>query len=69
MALACIERLSQPTPLGYSRRAEGRLMFETWIDAARFVLAGATGGLIYWAAREHGAAFVELWRRVGQRRN
>jgi hypothetical protein len=44
-------------------------MLESWIDAARLVMAGASGGLIYWAAREHGAVFADLWRRWGRGRN
>jgi hypothetical protein len=42
-------------------------MFETWAEVALFGAAGATGGLIYWAARTHGAIFVDLWRRLAGR--
>jgi hypothetical protein len=43
-------------------------MFETWIDVVRFTVAGATGGLIYWAAREHGQIFADLWAFITTRR-
>ncbi len=42
-------------------------MFETWSDILRFGVAGAAGGLIYWAAREHGAVFAQLWSYLVRR--
>jgi hypothetical protein len=40
---------------------------ETLIEAARLAACGATGGLIYWAAREHGQIFKLAWKRIARR--
>lgn len=39
-------------------------MFETIVDVIRLAAAGAVGGLIYWAARPHGAILVDLWNAL-----
>jgi hypothetical protein len=49
----------------HSQRRE--LMFESAVDVVRYCAAGAAGGLIYWAVREHGAIFGQLWMRITQR--
>ena len=42
-------------------------MAETWMEALRLAAAGATGGLIYWAARDHGQIFAYVRKRVIKR--
>lgn len=42
-------------------------MIESWLDVFRLAAAGSAGGLVYWAAREHGAVFALLWRRLRRR--
>jgi hypothetical protein len=42
-------------------------MFESSLDLIRFAAAGAAGGLIYWAARNHGEAFSAMWRKLSRR--
>lgn len=42
-------------------------MFESAWDVVRYLAAGAAGGLIYWAARQHGGLFSQLWLRLTQR--
>ena len=37
-------------------------MFESSLDLIRFAAAGAAGGLIFWAARNHGDVFGAMWR-------
>jgi len=39
-------------------------MYENWMDVLQVAACGGAGGFIYWAAREHGGVFVELWNRV-----
>lgn len=39
-------------------------MFDSVYDFALYAAAGAAGGLIYWAAREHGKIFSELLQRL-----
>jgi hypothetical protein len=42
-------------------------MFESSWDLIRFAAAGAAGGLIYWAARNHGDVFSAMWRKLSRR--
>lgn len=42
-------------------------MTYTWMETARFLAAGATGGLIYWAARNHAQIFQLAWKRIRRR--
>lgn len=42
-------------------------MAETWMEALRLAAAGASGGLIYWAAREHGQIFSYVRERLARR--
>ena len=46
----------------------GSLMFDSARDLALYAAAGAAGGLIYWAAREHGQIFSSLLRQLLSRR-
>jgi hypothetical protein len=43
-------------------------MFESVRDLALYAAAGAAGGLIYWAARNHGQVFSDLLRQLLVRR-
>ena len=42
-------------------------MFESWIDVVQVAACGGVGGFIYWAGREHGRVFVQIWNRVTRR--
>jgi hypothetical protein len=43
-------------------------MFDSVRDLALFAAAGAAGGLMYWAARQHGQIFSSLLRQLLWRR-
>jgi hypothetical protein len=43
-------------------------MFDNLSDVALYAAAGAIGGLIYWAARNHGQVFSDMLRQLRPRR-
>ena len=43
-------------------------MFDNLRDIAVYAAAGATGGAIYWAMRNHGQVWVDLVRQILPRR-
>lgn len=41
-------------------------MFESGFDVVVLAGAGALGGFIYWAARNHGEVWVRLWAFISK---
>ena len=42
-------------------------MPQDWVEVLQVAACGGVGGMIYWAAREHGGVFVQLWNRIARR--